>query len=82
MALIPTGDSVRTPTGENRLGHDLDGNRIVVSASEEATEDQGWPTIWQAAETKYDAGEFDDNGTTRVIKVTTAECAAERAKMS
>lgn len=77
MALIPTGDEVETETGLNRLGHDIEGNRVVVSASFEVVNDYGWRTPWQAAESKYARGEYEDNGTTRVVRVTTADCKAE-----
>lgn len=77
MALVWTGQEVETETGENRLGHDMDNNRVVVSGSHEAINDYGWRTIWQAGETKYGRGEYDENGETRLIRVTTADCKAE-----
>ena len=56
MALISTGQDVGTETGGNRLGHDKDKNRVVVSDTHEAIDDYGWRTIWQAAGTKYGHG--------------------------
>ncbi|WP_395393079.1 hypothetical protein WBP07_17985 [Novosphingobium sp. BL-8A] len=80
MALEPTGDEINTLVGANRLGTDAAGNRVVVAATSESIDDFGWRTIWQAAESKYDLGDFEDNGTTRVVNVTTADCKAEEAE--
>lgn len=77
MALIWTGDEVGTLSGANRLGHDMQKNRVVVSGSHEAIEDYGWRTIWQAAETKYARGEYEQKEDTRSVRVTTADCEAE-----
>lgn len=79
MALIPDGREVATETGANRSGSDLDGQSVVVSSSHEAIEDFGWRTVWQAAETKYSRNLFEEIGDTRVIRVTTADCANEEA---
>lgn len=79
MALIPTGEEVSTLEGANRLGHDMDGNKVVVSGSSEAMNDFGWRTIWQAAETKYGRQEYEQISDTRVIRVTTGDCEAEEA---
>jgi hypothetical protein len=79
MALIPNGREVSTETGANRSGSDLDGQPVVVSGSHEEIEDFGWRTVWQAAETKYSRGLFEQIGDTRVIRVTTADCANETA---
>lgn len=77
MALIPTGQEVETETGVNRLGHDMENIRVVVSGSHEAISDYGWRTIWQAGETKYSRGEYEQNGETRLVRVTTVDCEAE-----
>lgn len=78
MALIPTGQSATTATGENRLAHDADGNRVVVSTSFEVIDDFGWRTPWQAAERMYSRGEFvEQEGGTRLVRVTTADCRRE-----
>ncbi|OHD03823.1 MAG: hypothetical protein A2095_05500 [Sphingomonadales bacterium GWF1_63_6] len=79
MALIPDGREVGTETGVNRSGKDLDGNPVVVSASHEAIQDYGWPTAWGAGETKYQRGTYEQIGDTRLIRVTTADCANENA---
>jgi hypothetical protein len=80
MALIPDGGEVETETGVTRSGKDMEGKRVVVSASHEAVEDYGWRTIWGAGETKYLRGLYEVNGESRVVRVKTADCAEEEAE--
>lgn len=77
MALVWSGREIDTETGQNRQGKDLDGNPVVVSGSHEAIQDYGWRTVWQAGETKYSAGTYEQIGDTRLIRVTTTDCANE-----
>ena len=77
MTLIPTGEEHATETGVGRLGHDAENNRVVVRTTFEAVDDYGWRTIWGASETKYLKGEYEQNGDTRLVKVTTTDCADE-----
>jgi hypothetical protein len=57
----------------------MDDNPVVVSGSHEAIQDFGWPTIWGAGETKYSRGVYEQIGDTRLIRVTTADCAEEES---
>ncbi len=78
MALTPTGQTARTLGGVNALAQDSEGVRVIVSASDESIEDYGWPTIWQAAATKYLRGEFEQNeGATKVL-IRVIDCQTER----
>lgn len=79
MALIPDGREVATETGANRSGKDLDDNPVVISGSHEAIHDYSWRTIWQAGETKYSRGSYEQIGDTRLVRVTTTDCANENA---
>lgn len=76
MALRPTGQIASTETGQNQLGHDDEGQRVVVSGSHEALQDYGWPTVWRVAERKYASGDYRA-GDTPLVRVTTDDCAGE-----
>jgi hypothetical protein len=78
VTLTPTGQTVRTSEGINCLAHDSDGARVIVSASDHAIQDYGWPTIWQAAATKYNRGEFEQNDSARIVPIRVSDCEAER----
>jgi hypothetical protein len=79
MALTWDGNEIDTLTGANRRGKDASGKIVVVSGTHEAVDDFGWRTIWQAAETKYANGIFEQNGEIYLVNVTTTDCQAEES---
>lgn len=71
MALIWNGREVGTETGTNRQAEDMEGNRVVVSATREVEDDFGWPKAWRSAERKYAEGRYEEIGDTRLVRITT-----------
>jgi hypothetical protein len=75
MPLYDTGDRARTEAGENARAEDGEGRRVIVAASDEAIQDYGWGRIWDAAERKYDNGEYSEEaGRPRTVRITTTDC--------
>jgi hypothetical protein len=77
MPLYSTGDppapSLRGPSYRTL---DESGRTVVVSVSDQATQDHDIDTIWIAASQKYDRGELESAGPPPLVRVTTEDCKA------
>lgn len=74
MPVHEIGPQIQTLTGINVRAKDHAGKYVTVSASHEAIADCGWPSIWSAASSMYDAGEYETIKSVPVIRVTTGNC--------
>jgi hypothetical protein len=74
MPLSDMGQRVETLTGINAKAQDGAGNNVIVSATHEAIHAHGWPTIWDVAGRKYDAGTLETPGPPPMVRVTEGDC--------
>lgn len=73
MGLTLTGQQRRTATGTNAKAIDDGGETVIVSATDEAIKDHGWPQIEAVAGKKYDSGNVNRSGTYPIVTVGTSD---------
>jgi hypothetical protein len=74
MPLSYTGRTTQTANDERADVEDNEGLRVTVIASQEAVLNYGWPTINSVASNKYDAGEWQDGESARLVTVNAGDC--------
>jgi hypothetical protein len=73
MPLSWTGESQQVLFNTHYRATDENGDFVTVTASQEALMDKGFDAVWDMANTKYDAKQFQTVDGVKVVKVTTGD---------